>query len=96
MTIEDLSKETDDSKKTTLSALIKEYEANVKAQKALKAQAEKEVTRLKEAKNNAENLSRIADEKAAAKEETDAIIEGLEFAKNELRIQVKNAEDTNK
>jgi ribonuclease HI len=40
-------------------------------------------------------LSRIADEKAAAKAETDGIIEGLEAAKNELRIAVKLATDSN-
>lgn len=40
-------------------------------------------------------MSRIADEKAAAKAETDAIIEGLEMAKNELRIAVKVATDSN-
>lgn len=53
MTIDDLAKETDAAKKTELQDKIKAYDAEMKKQEALKAQAEKEVTRLKEANDNA-------------------------------------------
>lgn len=44
--IDDLAAETDAAAKTTIQDEIKSYEAEIKAQTALKAQAEKEVTRL--------------------------------------------------
>jgi len=61
MTIDDLQKETDAAAKETLSAEIKEYEATIETQKLVKAAAEKEVKRLKEAKDNSEKLAGIAD-----------------------------------
>jgi hypothetical protein len=84
MTIDDLQKETDAGKKETLSADIKAYEADIKAQEALKAAADKEVTRLKEAKDNSDKLAAIADEIAAAKAGTDEIVQNLQDAMTAL------------
>jgi hypothetical protein len=78
MTIDDLSKETDADKKTALSAEIKQYEADIKTAGVTKAEAEKEVTRLKEANDNAEKLAEIAEELASAKEFTDTIIQDIQ------------------
>jgi hypothetical protein len=52
MTIDDIAVETDTEKKATLMTAVKDYENIVKTQTALKAQYEKEVTRLKEANDN--------------------------------------------
>jgi hypothetical protein len=46
-------------------------------QKEIQAAAQKEADRLKEASDNAEALANIAEEMATAKEETDAVIQGL-------------------
>jgi hypothetical protein len=93
MTIDDLSKETDADKKTTLSAKIKEYEASIKLQEVVKKDAEKEVTRLKEANDNAEKLATIAEELASAKESTDLIIQDIQDGMDELLVSIHEGEE---
>jgi multidrug resistance efflux pump len=73
MTIDDLSKAAA-ADKDALSAKIKTYEADIKKYEAEKADADKQVTRLKEANENAEKLATIAEEIASAKEETDVVV----------------------
>jgi multidrug resistance efflux pump len=73
MTIDDLSKAAA-ADKDALSAKIKTYEADIKKYEAEKADADKQVTRLKEANENAEKLATIAEEIASAKEDTDVVV----------------------
>lgn len=70
--------------KTALQTKISDYEAQVKVQEALKAEADREVTRVKEAKENAEKLATLAQEIADAKENTDAIVADLQDARDIL------------
>jgi hypothetical protein len=57
-----------------MSAEIKTYEENIVKFEAEKVEADKLVTRLKEAKENSEKLAAIAEEAAASKESTDEIV----------------------
>lgn len=94
MTIDDLQKETDAAAKETLSAEIKEYEATIETQKLVKAAAEKEVKRLKEAKDNSEKLAGIADQIATAKENTDAVVEQLQDAFEQIQTSIQERKMT--
>jgi hypothetical protein len=59
----------------------------------LEAAAKKEVTRLKEAKDNSAKLADLADEMAAAKEATDLIVDDLVGARDELVDLIQERED---
>jgi len=59
----------------------------------LEAAAKKEVTRLKEAKENSAKLADLADEMAAAKEATDLIVDDLVGARDELADLIQERED---
>ena len=59
----------------------------------LEAAAKKEVTRLKEAKDNSAKLADLADEMAAAKEATDLIVDDLVGARDELADLIQARED---
>jgi ribosomal protein S17E len=63
---------------------INAYEADTKLQEVLKAEAEVEVTRLREAKDNSDKLATLAGEIADAKANTDAIVADLQDARDAL------------
>jgi hypothetical protein len=94
MTIEDLQRETDSSKKGTLQTQITQYETDMAIQKALKEAAEKEVTRYKEANENADKLATIAQEIADAKNATDEIVQDFIDSRDELGDAIQEREDT--
>lgn len=66
----------------------------MKTQKALKEAAEKEVTRLQEANDNAEKLAKIAAEIASAKEQTDLIVQDFIDSRDELTDAIQAREDS--
>jgi hypothetical protein len=86
--VEELSA-ADDTAAEALQAQVTALEAQIKEQDDLKAAAEIEVTRLKEAKENSDTLAGLADEIASAKAETDSIIDGLKAAQEALRAGIE-------
>jgi regulator of replication initiation timing len=83
MTMDDLQKSTVESEQADLEIEITTIDASIVEQKALKAKADTEVSRLKEAKENSGKLADIAEEMANSKEVTDNLVaefqEGLGF-----------------
>jgi replicative DNA helicase len=59
-------------------------DAEILVQQGLEAEAKKQVTRLKEAKENSEQLSAIADAIASAKEQIDVLVDDFKVARDEL------------
>lgn len=59
----------------------------------LEAAAKKEVTRLKEARENSDKLANLAEEMAAAKEALDFVVDGLVDARDELADSIQGRED---
>lgn len=83
-----------DTAREKAQANVKKYEAMILEQKEIQAAAQKEADRLKEASDNAEALANIAEEMATAKEETDAVIQGLvdSMEKVDLEILKRNGQ----
>jgi hypothetical protein len=82
--MQDIQATTEAAEQAEIQTEIDRLTAEIKVQQGLQADAEKQVTRLLEAKENSDKLANLADEIANAKESTDAILDDLIGARDEL------------
>jgi len=83
-----------DEEKATADAKVVELEGQIAELEEERAAAQKEAARLEEANKNSQALSALADEIAAAKNDTDAVVAGLVETQEKIQDAIFAREET--